>query len=131
MLFAYAYISTPEGSRSELCLIPRKPSRDQPAVPVHSLHTSDCAVFYVGGDENAGHETVVVQNLENEAGIEIKPMRPAVIYATPNNPERPGERVEGIKIKVTGEDQLEVFVKRGTSDEWVPWTPGQRFFALA
>ena len=129
MFFAYAMVSTPQGRRAELSIIPKKITSENLPVPVHDLIQSECGLFYIGGDEVTGHESVAVRTLTGESGIEIKPVRPSILYVTSHNPERPGERAEGITVKINDKGAVIVLIKRTPNEDWIPFNPGPRFFA--
>lgn len=129
MLFSYALVKIDDHYASELCIIPRKPSPENPPVPVRHLHATDCAVYYIGGDELTGHEALAIRNIPGGSGIEIRPVRPAVLYISPHNNERPGERTEALRLTVEANNEITVQFRRGTTDEWSNWQPNQRFMS--
>lgn len=129
MLLAYAYINSGNGHISDLCLIPSKAGGFSTPIPVRNLIPSDSAVFFIGGDENIGQEGVIIRVTDDRTGIEVKPLRPSVLYITPHNPEKPGERTDSVIIKLEVDGQLRVYAKKNAHEEYAPWNPGPRFFA--
>ena len=116
MLLSWVVFGEGEDTVARLCLVPKEDSIYARPVPVDILKDSKTAVYHVGPKE-------AVSVNEEAGGVrKIVPIPPALIYLTPDNPERPGQRTIAIKISQDASGQYAVsYAKDTLGQSWANW----------
>ena len=114
MLLAYVPNIRDQNGLPTLCLIPDKQDKFSDPVPLNCLTPDSGAVYHIGSGES-----VKVYTENND--VVIEPVRPAILYLTPDLPERPGYRVDRIKVQPRGDNRYHVFYDRDRQG-WSVWS---------
>ncbi|OVE80166.1 hypothetical protein BVY02_01090 [bacterium J17] len=120
MHFGYYTEATGEQVPPELCIIPDRLSLFSRPVKVSTMVSTDSAVHFVSLEES------ILYSEENGGRTKIiKPVRPAMLYLTPNLPADPGFSVDAVKIIEKDAQQFEIYYQRGGRN-WENWEPEKR-----
>ena len=118
MLLAYRACEREGYQHPSLCLIPKEVGNARSIVEINTLCTTSSAVFYVGPKES-----VLVESQENGKRKIIKPVPPAVIFLTPDNPNLPGIQAAMLIIDTVSEHEHKIFFRKDLQADWNPWDP--------
>lgn len=116
MLLAYVAHRDANGDSTRLSIIPAETNEITIPVWVDLLCQSSAGVFWIGP-----RESVIVRD-EASAKI-ISRVPPAELFLTPDNPTRPGLKVNRIKIEFLGNNAYEVFYAKESEERWLKWDP--------
>ncbi|MCB0346839.1 MAG: hypothetical protein KDD66_17105 [Bdellovibrionales bacterium] len=115
-----AYVAFQEGTQdfAKLCIIPNEQHRNAIPVNVDLLFQTDSSVFWIGPKEAV---TVSFEG-DDEAKV-IRPVRPAVMFLTPDTPNSPGTRAMLVKVEYPEQGLHKVYFKRELESDWMEWNP--------
>ena len=117
-----AYITTSQGHFPELCLVADKASTFSMPVRIATMLPTENAIHLLSVEEGV---TMAIDPTDNSRII--TPIVPANLYLTPNRPEKPGYKVDRVKI-IEGENgNFIVFLDRGDRG-WESWQPNQKLY---
>ena len=121
MIFCFLHGIDPGSQKPELCLVSSSPSEFSTPVLVKNLRVTDSAVHCLSIEEGF---TVDTDSEDN--GLVITPVPPAILYLTPNRPEKPGYKVNKVKVVERGGGYQQVFFDRDRG--WQQWQPNIRIY---
>ena len=115
-----AYVAFREGASefARLAVVPEDQSRYATPVSVDLLFQSDSAVFWIGPKE-----AITVQ-LENDGASKvIRPVPPAKLFLTPDDPNRPGVRGTMARVDYPDDGPYRIWFKKDLTSDWTSWEP--------
>lgn len=121
MIFGFVSGVATQGEAGELCIVADKASGYSIPVKVKTLRPTDAAVHLISNEE-----AVTVAIDANDQGMIISPVRPSMLYLTPNMPEKPGFKVDKVKVIPQANNTYRCFFDRGRG--WENWTPNIRIY---